>query len=179
MSETAPLPVPNQLKAQLKKCKTVRNADVRTTQNSTTARVPAKAAPVVFFSDERKGNQMIRRIAVSMPLSIAWRVYFRLYFLFFPIFEFEIIFDRETPIGCMHLHTATIHGIGRTMPLPCIPFGALVVFYPGIEAFEDLFLTFQFPTPTFLFFLMVTDVLPIPGKVSESEYCLDFGFSCS
>eukprot|EP00534_Pseudo-nitzschia_fraudulenta_P004012 CAMPEP_0201124064 /NCGR_PEP_ID=MMETSP0850-20130426/10360_1 /ASSEMBLY_ACC=CAM_ASM_000622 /TAXON_ID=183588 /ORGANISM="Pseudo-nitzschia fraudulenta, Strain WWA7" /LENGTH=54 /DNA_ID=CAMNT_0047391251 /DNA_START=111 /DNA_END=275 /DNA_ORIENTATION=- len=27
MSETAPLPVPNQLKAQLKKCKTVRNAD--------------------------------------------------------------------------------------------------------------------------------------------------------
>lgn len=33
MSETAPLPVPNQLKAQLKKCKTVRSADVRTTNH--------------------------------------------------------------------------------------------------------------------------------------------------
>uniref|UniRef100_A0A6U9VSP8 Uncharacterized protein n=1 Tax=Pseudo-nitzschia australis TaxID=44445 RepID=A0A6U9VSP8_9STRA len=31
MAETAPLPVPNQLKTQLQKCKTVRTADVRIT----------------------------------------------------------------------------------------------------------------------------------------------------
>jgi hypothetical protein len=33
----APLPVPNQLKAQLQKCKTVRNANVRTTKEVATA----------------------------------------------------------------------------------------------------------------------------------------------
>ena len=32
MADTAPLPVPNQLKAQLQKCKTVRSADVRETR---------------------------------------------------------------------------------------------------------------------------------------------------
>jgi hypothetical protein len=70
MSETAPLPVPNQLKAQLQKCKTVRSADVRTTNNWESQRPKRQCSAPGRKENQEKRTEWNRCIDVITTVDV-------------------------------------------------------------------------------------------------------------